>query len=183
MDVSDLVARSQDQWLGAGLGVLLLPGAEAYNQAFGHQDDSYQLPGASTALRLGFEQRLWPRWPLAPTPAITLRWWPATPYSGGLSFPARTAAADLSLLVERRMFRVSPAVGPAVAAVYLRSTGREGAMLTAAIGAAARLRVRLGGRFSLRLSGSLLATRCAPLSLPMQFMLMPSLAVDVGVEL
>ena len=183
VDVSDLVARAQDQWLGAGIGVLFLPGAEGYNQAFGRQDDPYQLPGASTSLRLGFEQRLWPRWPLAPTPAITLHWWPAAPYSGGLSSPARTAAADLALLVERRMFHVSPAVGPAVAAVYLRSTGREGALLTAAIGAAARLRVRLGGRFSLRISGNLLVTRCEPLSLPTQVMLMPSLAVDIGVVL
>jgi len=183
VDVSDLVARSEDQWLGAGLGLLFLPGADGYNQEFERQEDPYQLSGSHPALRLGFEQRLWPRRPFGLTPAVSLRWWPASPHSGDLAFPARTAGAGLSLLLERRMFRVSPAVGPAVAAVYLRSTGRDGALLTGALGVAARLRIRMGGRISLRVTGGLLATRTAPLSLPSQFMLMPSLALDVGVEL
>jgi len=185
VQVRDLVARAEDQWIGAGLGLALLPGAAGYNDELAPQTDepTYRLPAASPALRLAFEQRLWPRHRIGATAAVDLAWQPGAGYDGDLSLPAGYAAADLAVLLEQRAAWVSPAVGPVIAAVYLRSTGREGAMAAAAGGVLVRIRVRLGGRLALRLGGQLLATRAAPLALPTQFLLMPSFTVDLGVEL
>ena len=185
VQVRDLVARAEDQWIGAGVGLAFLPGAAGYNQDLEPltDDPSYTLPGVSPVLRIGFEQRLWPRHRLGATAAVTAAWQPGAGYDGDLSLPARYAAADLALLLEQRATWVSPAVGPVVSAVYLRSTGREGAMAAAAGGAVVRIRIRLGGRLALRLGAQLLATRAAPLALPTQFLLLPSFTVDLGVEL
>jgi hypothetical protein len=183
--VRDLVALAEDQWLGLGLGVTFVPGAAGYNAelALGTDPPAYAVPAASPVLRLGFEQRLWPRQRMGATASLGVELWPAAGYDGAMSLPASHASVDLSALIERRTGRVSPAVGPTVAAFYLRSSGRDGAVAAAAAGITARLRVRLGGRFALRFSGQLLATHTAPLALPAQFILLPSISVQLGVEL
>jgi hypothetical protein len=185
VQVRDLVARAADQWLGAGLGLTFVPGYDGYNAelAAGSDAPHYSIPAATPAIRIGFEQRLWPRHRLGVTLAVTTAIWPAAGYDGAMSLPARHAAAALSALMERRAQRVSPAVGPTIAAVYLRSTGRDGAVAAVAAGATARLRIRLGGRFAVRVSGQLLATHTAPLALPAQFVLLPAISLELGMEL
>ena len=185
VQVRDLVALAEDQWLGAGLGLTFVPGSSGYNAelALGSDPPHYSLPAATPAVRIGFEQRLWPRRRIGATLSLTTAIWPAAGYDGAMSFPARHAAVDLSALVEQRARRVSPAIGPTVAAVYLRSDGRDGAVAAAAAGATVRLRIRLGGRFAFRVSGQLLATHTAPLALPAQFVLLPAISVELGVEL
>ncbi len=185
VQVRDLVALAEDQWLGAGLGLTFVPGSSGYNAelALGTDPPHYSVPAAAPAVRIGFEQRLCPRRRLGPTAAVTAAIWPSAGYDGAMSFPAHHAAAGLSVLVEQRARRISPAIGPSVAAVYLRSTGREGAVAAVAAGVDARLRIRLGGRFAFRVSGQLLATHTAPLALPAQFVLLPTLSVELGVEL
>lgn len=185
VQIRDLVALAEDQWIGAGLGVTFVPGSSGYNAelALGSDPPHYAVPGMSPAVRIGFEQRLWPRRRLAATVSLTAAIWPGAGYDGAMSFPARHAAVDLSALVEQRARSVSPAIGPTVAAVYLRSEGRDGAVAAVAAGATARLRVRLGGRFAFRFTGQLLATHTAPLALPAQFVLLPAISVELGVEL
>jgi len=171
--VSDLVARSQDQWLGAGVGVWFVPGSGA---------EAAELAAGYGALSLVFEQRLWARRPTGMALALGLAWWPGVSYDGPLSVPARLAAMELAPLVERRGPGLAVGGGPAVGGLYLRSTTGETSVATLYAGAKVRARVRLAARFSMRVEAQLAGTQTALNAASPQFLLLPSLTAGVGVE-
>jgi len=183
---SDLVARSQDQWLGVGIGARFVAGAGAFNdeiEAAGSELEDALVPPGYGALSLVFEQRIQPRRPLGAALAVRLDWWPGKTYDGPLSAPAHMAAAELAPAVERRGSRLSLAAGPVVGGIYLRSAGRDSATAAFYTGGSVRLRVRLAARLSMRVEAQLAGTHTALFSLDPQVLLLPAVSVGLGVEL
>lgn len=191
LSVSDVLARADDQWLGVEIGTTFVSGGHVFNRMNDDEadptDDPHDVPVASPAIRLVFEQRLAGReQPRRLILGMGLSFWPGPTYDHPLGrVPARRAGLDVGLAAERRIGRVAVGAGAFGELFYLRAAGSEASALAFSPGLRVRVHVRLGRRLSLRVGAQLGLARMDPFTNEPDptYVLLPGLTAGLGMEL